>query len=84
MARKNVCVYYARKEPTTDDTLRNHNPKWADEVYDVQIYRDRKAKERWGRFMWDTSSKPTRRSKKISISGAICELRWLPDKKRRK
>lgn len=72
-----LITVYARKEPTTE--LPSANPREV-VLKDVQVYRDRKAKTPFARFMWYMSNKPTRRNKYVTINCCRWRLKWLADK----
>jgi hypothetical protein len=76
-----VGTLYARKEPTTCEiTLqgraqgfgRGPLPK------DVQIYRDKEATQKAGRYPW-AHNKPTRRNRYVMSNCARYRLEWLAD-----
>lgn len=67
-------IKYARHEPTTDSTtlsLWPHSKK-----QDVQIYHDSNCKQPYARFMWWSSSKPTKRNKSVMINCFRWTLKW--------
>jgi len=70
-------VKYARMEPSTDSTLKKYAP--GEKKFDVQVYDDPEATKKYGRFMWDQSSKPKKSQKKVTMNGYNWQLQWLPD-----
>jgi hypothetical protein len=65
---------YARKELTHE--LPSANPKEV-LLYDVQVYKDAEAKTPFGRFMWYSSNKPTRRNKYVTLNCYKWKLNWI-------
>lgn len=73
--KKLFFTVYARKEPTTEkETLKHFKNK---NRFDVQIYRDKKAKVPFGRWAWYLKDKPTKRNKEVVINCFSWQLEWI-------
>lgn len=66
---------YARKEPSTDEILKQHAPNA--KKFDVVIYRDNQAQDKSCVFRWDLSNKPTRRNKYVTVNCFRYKLQWI-------
>lgn len=71
-----LLTVYARKEPTTDETTLKYDKK--QRYFDIQIYKDKAATEKFARFPWYyTKSKPTKKNKYLTINCFKYLLEWI-------
>jgi hypothetical protein len=77
-----MITVYARKEPTTDsatqDMLKSSPELFnAKTMQDVQVYHDRECTQKYARWPWHYSSKPTKRNKAVTINCFRYRLVWV-------
>ena len=72
---------YCRKEPTTCELTRTTMPEVLKYPWgrDVVAYEDAECTKPKARFVWDASSKPDRRNKRVNLNCATYNIVWLPD-----
>lgn len=66
---------YARKEPSTDEILKQYAPNA--KKFDIVIYSDAQAQRQKCVFSWYLSNKPTRRNKYVMFNCFRYRLEWI-------
>lgn len=67
---------YVRREPSTESATLALGVTGK---FDVQAYKDEACTERFARWSWDQSTKPTRRNKTAMVNCYRWQLVWLDD-----